>query len=180
MAKDFLVEFMPHGARIHKDPLVIEAKMGQDNVALNPNIQAVLNISPAFWKLGVNNTVETCTEKEALEILNSERNKVALYDAVSNLPSSEDRKKMLKDLVNEMSFMDDIQALALLIESAKTQISILQGDSKSLWKRNNLQDMEMSIFSKQLENMTNKISLIFGILAGVVCGIAYILIKAGV
>lgn len=46
---DFLVEFLDIGARLIKDPKMIEEKKGQDNVLLNPDIGHLKGISPSFW-----------------------------------------------------------------------------------------------------------------------------------
>lgn len=46
---DYLVEFLDIGARIIKDPSLIEAKKGQENVLLNPDISHLKGVSPSFW-----------------------------------------------------------------------------------------------------------------------------------
>lgn len=46
---DYLVEFFDIGARVIKDPSLIEAKKGQGNVLLNPDISHLRGISPSFW-----------------------------------------------------------------------------------------------------------------------------------
>lgn len=46
---DFLVEFLDVGAKIIKDPTIIEAKKNNDNVILNPDISHLIGISPSFW-----------------------------------------------------------------------------------------------------------------------------------
>jgi hypothetical protein len=46
---DYLVEFLEVGARVIKDPSLIEAKLNQDNVLLNPEIKHLAGISPSFW-----------------------------------------------------------------------------------------------------------------------------------
>lgn len=46
---DFLVEFSEHGARIIKDPSLIESKKSQPNVLINPEISHLAGISPSFW-----------------------------------------------------------------------------------------------------------------------------------
>ncbi len=45
---DYLVEFLDIGARVIKDPVMIESKMGQDNVLLNPEIRPLTGISPSY------------------------------------------------------------------------------------------------------------------------------------
>lgn len=46
---DYLVEFLDIGARVIKDPSLIEAKKGQENVLLNPEIAHLKGVSPSFW-----------------------------------------------------------------------------------------------------------------------------------
>lgn len=46
---DYLVEFLDIGARVIKDPSLIEAKKGQANVLLNPDISHLKGVSPSFW-----------------------------------------------------------------------------------------------------------------------------------
>lgn len=46
---DYLVEFSDIGARIIKDPNLIEQKLNQENVLLNPDISHLVGISPSFW-----------------------------------------------------------------------------------------------------------------------------------
>ena len=46
---DYLVEFLDIGARVIKDPSLIEAKKGQANVSLNPEIAHLKGVSPSFW-----------------------------------------------------------------------------------------------------------------------------------
>jgi hypothetical protein len=55
---DILVEFNNNvGARIHRDPAIIQLKKHQDNVLLNPDIEHLKGISPSFWKKEGNNIV---------------------------------------------------------------------------------------------------------------------------
>lgn len=46
---DYLVEFLESGARIIKDPTLIEKKKGLPNTILNPEIKHLKGISPSFW-----------------------------------------------------------------------------------------------------------------------------------
>ena len=62
--KNTLVEFGEYGARIYKDPKIIEQKMSQDNVLVNPDISHLKGISPSFWvKNG--SLIEAITPQEA-------------------------------------------------------------------------------------------------------------------
>ena len=70
----FLVEFNPHGARIIKDPVEIEAKKCQDNVLLNPDLSHLRGISPSFWvKKGSCIEIASDLERESILDANSER-----------------------------------------------------------------------------------------------------------
>ena len=47
---DYLVEFLDQGgARIIKDPLLIERKKDSTNVLINPDIRHLRGVSPSFW-----------------------------------------------------------------------------------------------------------------------------------
>lgn len=46
---DYLVEFLEEGARLIKDPVLIEKKKNLPNILLNPNIKHLKGISPSFW-----------------------------------------------------------------------------------------------------------------------------------
>lgn len=45
--KNYLVEFTEKGARIYKDPVIIEQKKNNPNVLLNPELPK--GVSPSFW-----------------------------------------------------------------------------------------------------------------------------------
>lgn len=49
--KDRLLIFTQTGARLEKDPLVIEKYKGHPNTVLNPDLSKVVGLSPHFWKL---------------------------------------------------------------------------------------------------------------------------------
>lgn len=46
--RHYIVEFTENGAKIYKDPIIIEQKKNQDNVLLNPELP--IGVSPSFWK----------------------------------------------------------------------------------------------------------------------------------
>ena len=91
--KNYLVEFTESGARIHKDPSVIETKKHQDNVLLNPKLP--VGVSPAFWKKQENEIV-VINVKEVKQLLNMGKTnrvedsvlklKLQGYHQIPNLP----------------------------------------------------------------------------------------------
>jgi hypothetical protein len=46
---DYLVEFLDTGARVIKDPHLVDKKRHLPNVLLNPKISHLRGISPSFW-----------------------------------------------------------------------------------------------------------------------------------
>jgi hypothetical protein len=63
---DFLVEFLESGARIIKDPILVEKKKDSPNVILNPDLSHLKGISPSFW-VKEGNTIGTLHPNESLK-----------------------------------------------------------------------------------------------------------------
>jgi hypothetical protein len=179
MAKDILVEFGEFGARIHKGSDNIDFYKDSPNCVLNPDLSHVRNISPAFWVYR-DNAVSHCTPEEAAQIIENEKKKAALLSAVNEIPNMEARKKIIEEIVSNMSFNEDIHILSLMVTSAKDKLSLLQGDNKLLWKYGASHEGTLSVVKREIEGLHNKLNLSFGVLAGLVCLIVYILIKVGI
>jgi hypothetical protein len=89
---DYLVEFLDIGARVIKDPVMIESKMGQDNVLLNPEIRHLTGISPSFW----------VRDGEKIVHLSAEESHEAVFGGKAFAPSFDNTAMMPEPIANNM------------------------------------------------------------------------------
>lgn len=64
--KNILVEFGEYGARIYKDPEIIEQKKHLPNCFINPDTTAVLGISPIYWQVDSYGKIVRCSEEDMI------------------------------------------------------------------------------------------------------------------
>jgi len=97
---DFLVEFLESGgARIIKDPLLIDKKKHLPNVLLSPDISHLVGVSPSFW-VREGDTIGTKHPQENLKQVLKDLSEVHSYSTKEDAPFSVDSKFIEK--VNEV------------------------------------------------------------------------------
>lgn len=92
---DYLVEFLESGARIIKDPLLIEKKKGLPNVLLNPDLTHLKGVSPSFW-VKEGSTIGTLHPNESLQMVMDSLSENHPFDGPGEAPLSTDSKFVRK------------------------------------------------------------------------------------
>ena len=92
---DYLVEFLESGARIIKDPLLIEKKKDLPNVMLNPDVSHLKGVSPSFW-VKEGDTIGTLHPQESLKMVMDSLEEKHSFDGPSDAPLSSTSKFVTK------------------------------------------------------------------------------------
>lgn len=117
--KNILVEFGEYGARIYKDPAIIEQKKDQPNCFINPDTTAVLGISPVYWKIDLYGKIVKCSEEDMIR-----RNDHHSTIVTGDTPSVENVN--INDLRNEFNETFDGKTESLLQEINRLKQEISQ------------------------------------------------------
>lgn len=144
---DYLVEFLESGgARIIKDPLLIERKKDSSNVLLNPDIRHLRGISPSFWiKEGETIVAHSAemTQKMVLESLDE----VHPFAAPGDAPFSQSGQFIAK--IEEIDARQDEQ-----IKNLSTKIMFHHDDIYSKLRELKLElDMKDHLHAAQIKSM---------------------------
>lgn len=102
---DYLVEFLEQGgARIIKDPMLIDRKKDLPNVLLNPDVRHLRGVSPSFWVRKGNEIVA-----EDISVIRSkvESDEVHSFSTPRDAPFSQTSKFIAK--LNEIDARQDEQ-----------------------------------------------------------------------
>lgn len=92
---DYLVEFLESGARIIKDPLLVQKKKDLPNVLLNPDLTHLKGVSPSFW-VQEGDTIGTLHPNESLKQVMDSLSEVHPFDRPGDAPFSADSKFISK------------------------------------------------------------------------------------
>jgi hypothetical protein len=112
---DFLVEFLESGARIIKDPILVEKKKDSPNVILNPDLSHLKGISPSFW-VKEGNTIGTLHPNESLKQVMDSLSENHPFDLPGEAVFSSDSKFIRKieeiDAKREQDLHNVLKAMA--------------------------------------------------------------------
>jgi len=92
---DYLVEFLESGARIIKDPLLVQKKKDLPNVILNPDLSHLKGVSPSFW-VKEGDTIGTLHTNESMKQVMDSLSEVHPYSTPQDAPFSVDSKFIKK------------------------------------------------------------------------------------
>jgi len=92
---DYLVEFLESGARIVKDPLLVQKKKDLPNVLVNPDISHLKGVSPSFW-VKEGDTIGTLHPNESLKQVMESLSEVHPFSTSQDAPFSVDSKFIKK------------------------------------------------------------------------------------
>lgn len=137
---DFLVEFLETGgARIIKDPLLIEKKKGLPNVLLSPDISHLKGVSPSFW-VREGNTIGTHTPEIMRSIVLDSLTEEHPFSSPQDAPFSSESKFILKieeiDAKREQDMHNILKSMSL--EKKETQRNLIELEENFLQLIENL------------------------------------------
>jgi hypothetical protein len=92
---DYLVEFLESGARIIKDPLLVQKKKDLPNVIMNPDLSHLKGVSPSFW-VKEGDTIGTLHPNESMKQIIDSLSEVHPYSTPQDAPFSADSKFIKK------------------------------------------------------------------------------------
>lgn len=119
---DYLVEFLEQGgARIIKDPMLIDRKKELPNVLLNPDVRHLRGVSPSFW---VRKGDEIVAEDVSVIQSKVKSDEVHSYSTPKDAPFSQTSKFIAK--IEEIDAKQDeqIKSLGLQMSLYRRDISI--------------------------------------------------------
>jgi hypothetical protein len=144
---DFLVEFLESGARIIKDPILVEKKKDSPNVILNPDLSHLKGISPSFW-VKEGNTIGTLHPNESLKQVMDSLSETHPFDLPGEAAFSGDSKFIQKieeiDAKREQDLHNVLKAMAH--DKKDLQSDITELDDRFLMI---IQDLEYQIKKKE-------------------------------
>lgn len=162
---DYLVEFLESGARIIKDPLLIEKKKGLPNVVFNPDLTHLKGVSPSFW-VKEGDTIGTLHPNESLKQVINSLSEVHPFDRPGDALFSGDSKFISK--LDEIDAKQDEQ-----IRQLREKVLFHNDDMYSKFAEIKLVlDMKDNLHVAQINSMKK-----FGILLYLSCILAMILLK---
>jgi hypothetical protein len=155
---DFLVEFLESGgARIIKDPLLVEKKKDLPNVLLSPDISHLRGISPSFW-IREENTIGSKRPDESLKEIVKSLSEVHPFSSPQDAPFSSDSKFIEKleefDAKREKDLHNVLRAITHDKKELLAEISDLDGKYHLI-----IQDIEYQI--KKKEDKVKKLFFIY-------------------
>jgi hypothetical protein len=162
---DYLVEFIDSGARVIKDPNLVEKKRNLPNVLVNPKISHLRGISPSFWiKDGEGISVKDFNESKKLVMDSIEE--FHSFETPKDQPFSSSSKFFIK--ISEIDAKHDEQTKLL-----HTKILFHHDDIYSKLRELKL-DLDMKHHLLEAQARTTKKN---GILLYLSCIVAMILLK---
>jgi hypothetical protein len=144
---DYLVEFVESGgARIIKDPLLIDRKKDSPNVLLNPDIRHLRGVSPSFWIKEGDSIVARSSEETQKMVLES-IDEVHPFATAVDAPFSQSSKFIAK--IEEIDARQDEQ-----IKNLSTKIMFHHDDMYSKLRELKLElDMKDHLHEAQIKSM---------------------------
>jgi hypothetical protein len=154
---DYLVEFLDSGARIIKDPILVQKKKDLPNVILNPDLTHLKGISPSFW-VQEGDTIGTLHPNESLKQVMDSLSEVHPFDRPGDAQFSADSKFIQKieeiDAKREQDLHNVLKAMAHDKKDLLSDITEL--DDRFLMI---IQDLEYQI--KKKESKAKKLFFIY-------------------
>lgn len=162
---DFLVEFLETGARIIKDPLLIERKKDLPNVLLNPTISHLKGISPSFW-IKNGNVIEHHSAEVSRQMVMESLDEDHPFSTPADAPFARSSQFLAK--VQEIDAKQDEQ-----IKNLQTKIMFHHDDMYSKLRELKLDlDMKHTLLEAQARSMKK-----IGVLLYLSCILAIGLLK---
>lgn len=162
---DYLVEFLEVGARVIKDPLLIEKKKDLPNVLLNPDLSHLRGVSPSFWvKDGA--VVGSLTPEQSRKIVMESLDDGHSYDTIADAPFSKDSKIMAK--IEQIDAQQDAKIKKIefkivdLVDELYSKIGDLQLDL----------ELQEKLHAEQIKSLRKSV---MGV--GFLCTLALLLLK---
>ena len=155
---DYLVEFLESGgARIIKDPLLVEKKKDLPNVLLSPDISHLRGVSPSFW-VKEGDTIGTKRPDETLKEVVQSLSEVHPFSTPEDAPFSSDSKFIKKleeiDAKREKDLHNVLRAMTHDKKELLAEITDLDGKYSLI-----IQDLEYQI--KKKEDKVKKLFFIY-------------------
>lgn len=155
---DYLVEFLESGgARIIKDPLLIDKKKHLPNVLLSPDLSHLKGVSPSFW-IKEGDTIGAHTPSVMEKMVKESLSETHPFTTPQDLPFASDSKFISKleefDAKRESDMHNVLRAMSHDKKDLLAEITDLDGKYSLI-----IQDIEYQI--KKKEDKVKKLFFIY-------------------